>query len=81
MTIREQIVTVKVRYDDGEENKCTPSEMEECIGTTDGVCCDTNSSPVDYMTSDGLGCCYEYESLEILQSTEPREVLTEKNFE
>lgn len=78
MTIWEQIVTVKITYDDLEEQACPLAEQVNCCG--EGCCEEAREKPSDALAVQ-LECCYQPEKVEILQSTEPREVLTEKNFE
>jgi hypothetical protein len=78
MTIREQIVTVKITYDDLEEQACPLAEQANCCG--EGLCEETREKPSDALATQ-LECCYRPEKVEILQATEPREVISGSSFE
>lgn len=75
MTIREQIVTVRVRYDDGEENACSDEEACCGLGACEERCAKASANIVSTMQ-----CCGGAMEIEVLQETEPREVLTESSF-
>ena len=67
MAMREQIITLKVRYDDGEENVC--SDEESCCGVGN---CDERTPPPsedgDLLDTD------IYSKYEVLNSSPAREV-------
>lgn len=77
MTMREQIVTVKVTWDDCSEYGCDPADVEDCCGK---ACTETIPSAAPKIV-ETMECCGGSSKIEILQTTEPREVLTEKTFE
>lgn len=76
MTIMEQIITVKVRYDDGNEDAC--SDEKTCCGIGR---CEERRERISPQIISTMECCGGSQSIEVLQETEPREVLTEKTFE
>lgn len=76
MTIREQIITVKVTYDDYADEGCSQDLVEGCCGS---VCENTNPSAAANIIST-MECCGHANKIEVLQATEPREVLTEQSF-
>lgn len=71
--IREQIVTFKVRYDDGSEDVCT--DEENCCGV--GNCDNRSVSPAAW----DIACCQESaQSVEVLQASPTRVIEIEKEL-
>lgn len=77
MAVHEQIVTVKVRYDDGE---CKKAKIEGCCGTK----CNnvTPSTPAEHIKSN-FSCCFSgrTKQVEVLQAQPVTDVLTADSFE
>lgn len=77
MTLREQIVTIKIQYEDGEQEVC--DNEEECCGP--GNCSNRGMTPETAHENDQL--VYEFDGLthyEILQISPDREVINENTF-
>lgn len=77
MTIMQQIVTIKVTYDDGVQDACSPGAQENCCGA--GSCSNVRKN-ISGTILDVMECCGGHRKLEILQETEPREVISEESF-
>jgi len=76
MTIREQIITVKVTWDDLEEDGCLPQDVEGCCGEA----CENTVPSAATKVVETMECCGGCRKVEVLQSTEPREVLSQSTF-
>lgn len=76
MTVREQIVTVKVTWDDLDDDGCDLQDVANCCGET---CVNTIPSAAPKVI-ETMECCGDCTKIEVLQATEPREVITGQSF-